>query len=110
VRPWPIHDGLIVMGGVRGCYVPLCSLTTESSTTLTPNWTQSFGYDGLNRLTSAFRSDSGYNHTYNYDSFGNLIVQDNLNSNPTYSINPASNQLNLLVNNSNIYTYDILYQ
>jgi hypothetical protein len=39
-------------------------------------WTQSFAYDGLNRLAYAARSDAGYNHTYNYDSFGNLLVQD----------------------------------
>jgi len=70
------------------------------------NWTQSFAYDGLNRLTSAARSDGGYNHTYNYDSFGNLIVQDNINPSPTYTINPATNQLNRLANNVNIYNYD----
>jgi len=68
--------------------------------------TQSFTYDGLNRLTSAFRSDGGYNHTYKYDSFGNLIVQDNINPNPTYSINAANNQLNRMYGPINLYTYD----
>lgn len=45
-----------------------------------PGWSQGFDYDSLNRLTSAQRSDGGYNHTYHYDSFGNLNVQDNLAS------------------------------
>jgi RHS repeat-associated protein len=70
------------------------------------NWTQSFAYDGLNRLLTASRSDGGYNHTYNYDSFGNLIIQDNINPGPTYTINPSTNQLNRLANNVNIYNYD----
>jgi RHS repeat-associated protein len=69
-------------------------------------WTQSFAYDGLNRLYTAARSDGGYYHTYNYDSFGNLLIQDNLNPGPTYSVNPATNQLNRLANNVNIYDYD----
>jgi len=69
-------------------------------------WTQSFTYDGLNRLMSGARSDGGYNHTYIYDSFGNLLIQDNINPGPTYSINPSSNQLNRLANNVNIYDYD----
>jgi RHS repeat-associated protein len=56
-------------------------------------WSQSFHYDPLNRLTSAFRSDGGYNHSYNYDSFGNLAVTDNLNSNPVWDVDPATNQL-----------------
>jgi len=69
-------------------------------------WTQSFAYDGLNRLYTASRSDGGYNHTYNYDSFGNLIVQDNLNTNPTFTVNPATNQLNRWNGPVNLYTYD----
>ncbi len=60
---------------------------------LNTGWTQSFGYDGLNRLTSAFRSDGGYNHTYHYDSFGNMAVTDNLHSNPVWGVDPATNQL-----------------
>jgi RHS repeat-associated protein len=56
-------------------------------------WTQGFTYDSLNRLTSAGRSDGGYSHTHNYDSFGNLTVQDNLNPNPNWGIDSATNAL-----------------
>jgi len=54
---------------------------------------QSFGYDNLNRLSSALQSGGGYNHTYNYDSFGNMVLQDNLHTNPDFSIDSARNQL-----------------
>ena len=60
---------------------------------LNTNWSQAFTYDSLNRLTSGVRLDSGYSHTYNYDSFGNLAVKDNLHTNPTWGIDPASNEL-----------------
>jgi RHS repeat-associated protein len=50
--------------------------------------------------TICFRSDCGYNHTYNYDSFGNLHYT------PPTGINPSTNQLQLYVNNVNVYSYD----
>lgn len=55
--------------------------------------TQSFSYDNLNRLTTAIQSGGEYNHTYNYDSFGNMILQDNLHTNPAWTIDPATNRL-----------------
>ena len=79
---------------------------------LNTGWTQNFTYDGLNRLLTAYRSDytynpNSYNHNYIYDSFGNLIVHDNLNPNPTYSIS-ATNQLNRInpVTQTSLYGYD----
>jgi RHS repeat-associated protein len=58
-------------------------------------WTQNFAYDGLNRLHLAYRSDGAYNHTYNTDSFGNMVVQDNLApaSAVIFSIDPLTNRM-----------------
>jgi RHS repeat-associated protein len=67
---------------------------------------QRFTYDGFNRLTSAYSLDGAYNHTYVYDSFGNLIVQDNLNPNATYSIDATTNQLNRWNGPVSLYAYD----
>jgi len=57
--------------------------------------TQSFSYDGLNRIISAARSDGAYSHGYAYDSFGNMIVTNNLTpgSSIAYTIDPATNRL-----------------
>lgn len=60
---------------------------------LVPGLSQSFSYDSLDRLTGGSRSDGGYNHTYIYDSFGNMRPQDNLHTNLNYSIDPATNRL-----------------
>ena len=40
--------------------------------------TQSFGYDALNRLTSANAPATYYNKTYVYDSIGNIIQKDGI--------------------------------
>jgi len=40
--------------------------------TLNGNFTQSFSYDGVNRLSGFSRADGGMSQTYQYDSFGNL--------------------------------------
>jgi RHS repeat-associated protein len=42
---------------------------------------------------TAFRSDGGYNHNYNIDSFGNMLLQDNLHTPQNYSIDQATNRL-----------------
>ena len=55
--------------------------------------TQNFGYDSLNRLNTASRSDGGYNFSYRNDSFGNVVPQDNLHAAINYSINQSTNQL-----------------
>jgi len=57
--------------------------------------TQTFSYDNLNRLATAFRSDGVYNHTYNYDSFGNMLLHDNLApaSSVAWSIDQTTNRL-----------------
>jgi len=46
---------------------------------LNANQTQTFGYDWLNRLTSAATNAAGtgqYNHSYSYDAIGNITVKD----------------------------------
>lgn len=68
-----------------------------------PGWTQTFNYDTLNRLTSGSRSDGGYSHTYQMDSFGNMIPHDNINASLNYSIDPSSNRMLL---NGTDYQYD----
>lgn len=64
---------------------------------------QNFGYDGLNRLTSAFSANrpaaSSYNFNYSYDSFGNMLPTDNSNGNLPFSIDPVTNRM---MNGSNI--------
>ncbi|WP_263377299.1 DUF4329 domain-containing protein [Granulicella paludicola] len=56
---------------------------------------QMFSYDSLNRLTGAYSADGLYNHKYNYDSFGNMTLQDNLNPSTSiiYKPNPQTNQI-----------------
>ena len=61
---------------------------------LHPNQTQSFAYDGLNRLSTAMRNDGAYNHIYKYDSFGNMLLNDQVQPQPAgYCINAGTNQL-----------------
>jgi YD repeat-containing protein len=59
------------------------------------NWSQTFSYDALNRLHSAIRSDGAYYQTYNYDSFGNMILQDHLvtQSAVVYGTDPVTNRM-----------------
>ena len=47
---------------------------TRSGTT----WTQTFGYDGVNRLETA-NETNGYNRKFGYDAFGNRWVPPNTN-------------------------------
>ena len=63
---------------------------------LAPGNTQSFGYDGLNRLKSASQSKGWFNQTFNYDSFGNMTPYNNLvsaGSQPSFSIDPSTNRM-----------------
>ena len=60
---------------------------------LRSGWTQSFGYDSLNRLTSASRADNGYSYQYSLDSFGNMKPVDQINTPINYSIDPATNRM-----------------
>ncbi len=61
--------------------------------------TQGFGYDLLNRLTSV-NSSSG-NHGYTYDKVGNRKTHSNGAINETYNYDYNSNQLQLVVKNTN---------
>jgi RHS repeat-associated protein len=71
--------------------------------------TATFGYDGVNRLTSAFATgNSTYNLSFSYTqdgstgNYGNMTCVVNGSTNglcPTYTFNPASNQITG-------YTYD----
>ena len=66
-------------------------------------WTQNYGYDGVNRLTSASEIGddytNGFNETYNYDAFGNRWVTgtspgtDNQQPSQESNYNPANNRL-----------------
>lgn len=60
---------------------------------LVPGNTQSFAYDTLNRLTNGSQVGGWYNQNYHYDSFGNMLPHDNIYTNPSYSIDPATNRL-----------------
>jgi RHS repeat-associated protein len=68
--------------------------------------TQGFGYDGLNRLTSA--SESGdWSQSYSYDQYGNMWMPSNTLTPPALGpVAPTSNVYNP-ANNQNVYsTYD----
>ncbi|MBL8217091.1 MAG: RHS repeat-associated core domain-containing protein [Bryobacterales bacterium] len=66
-------------------------------------WTQNYGYDGVNRLTSASEMGddytNGFNETYNYDAFGNRWVTgtspgtDNQQPSQESHYNAANNRL-----------------
>jgi RHS repeat-associated protein len=68
--------------------------------------TQTFGYDSLNRLTSA--SESGdWSQSYSYDQYGNMWMPSNTLTPPALGpVAPTSNVYNP-ANNQNVYsTYD----
>ena len=65
--------------------------------------TQSFQYDSLNRLTSAARSDNGFNYSYPMDSFGNMYQVNNLTGNPAISFPFLNNQMQV---SGGAWTYD----
>ena len=60
--------------------------------------TESYSYDGLDRLTSA--SCTSWSHTYSYDKVGNRTVKDGI----TYTINTANEVTGLSDGTS--FTYD----
>ncbi len=60
---------------------------------LVPGNTQSFTYDNLNRVTGGSQSGGWYNQNYTYDSFGNMIPHDKIYTNPSYSVDAATNRL-----------------
>jgi len=54
--------------------------------------TVTYAYDSLNRLLSA--SGSGWNQSFGYDGFGNLVSKTGSNSPPlSISVNAATNQI-----------------
>jgi RHS repeat-associated protein len=65
------------------------------------NWhsqTESYSYDGLNRLTSA--SCASWSHTYAYDNVGNRIAKDGI----TYTLNSVNEVTSL--SDGTTFTYD----
>jgi RHS repeat-associated protein len=68
-------------------------------------FSQSFVYDNLNRLTQANSVNrpaaATYNQIYNYDSFGNMLLADQLNGSLNFGIDDATNRLTLNGNLSN---------
>ncbi len=53
------------------------------------NYTQTFGYDALNRLTSASEG-SAWSQSYNYDQYGNMWMPTTTNGLPTPAIGPVA--------------------
>ena len=54
------------------------NLTGHTITRSGTTWTQTFGYDGVNRLKTATETN-GYNREFGYDAFGNRWVPPNTN-------------------------------
>ena len=54
------------------------NLTGHTVTRSGTTWTQTFGYDGVNRLKTATETN-GYNREFGYDAFGNRWVPPNTN-------------------------------
>ena len=54
------------------------NLTGHTITRSGTTWTQTFGYDGVNRLETAAETN-GYNRKFGYDAFGNRWVPPNTN-------------------------------
>jgi RHS repeat-associated protein len=71
---------------------------------------QTFAYDGLNRLTQAYSVNrpaaTAYNQAFNYDSFGNMTLVDQLHMPLSYGIDPATNRLTL---NGDVNIGDLRY-
>jgi RHS repeat-associated protein len=66
------------------------------------NWhsdTESYSYDGLNRVTSA--DCTSWSHTYSYDKVGNRITKDSV----TYTINTVNEVTDL--NDGTSFVYDL---
>ena len=57
---------------------PMSHTIARSGTT----WTQTFGYDGVNRLKTATETN-GYNREFGYDAFGNRWVASNTHTTPS---------------------------
>ena len=72
----------------------------------TMKWfTQNFGYDNINRLTSA--GDAGYSRGFSYDSYGNMAVSSGtLLSGVTPSSVGGNNPYNLATNQLLAASYD----
>ncbi len=67
---------------------------------LNPAWSQAFGYDGLNRLNSAIRTDGAFKHRYLYDSFGNMVLSDSNHATANFHPDEATNRM--LLNNTDL--------
>lgn len=76
----------------------------------TGSTSQSFSYDGLNRLTQASSvnrpASSSYSQQFAYDSFGNMRPVDLLHTPQNYGIDAATNRLTL---NGDLTTGDLRY-
>jgi hypothetical protein len=78
------------------------------------SYTQTFGYDSLNRLTTSSESGSSWSQTNGYDRYGNRWI-DLGGGNQSLYFNTANNRItgssydsagNLLNDGSHVYTYD----
>ena len=66
------------------------NLTGHTITRSGTTWTQTFGYDGVNRLETATETN-GYNREFGYDAFGNRWLKSNTGRTAGDSHEPQSN-------------------
>ncbi|MEX0941675.1 MAG: RHS repeat domain-containing protein [Pseudomonadales bacterium] len=84
----------------------LGNLTSRSDTTYTNNFTESYFYDALNRLT-ATSSATANNLTLTYDAAGNIKTKSNLQSGATYHYGSSTVRPHAVTSVGGIsYSYD----
>ncbi|MFA8344338.1 MAG: RHS repeat-associated core domain-containing protein [Rhodothermaceae bacterium] len=66
--------------------------------------TYTYSYDGVNRLTSAANSESGYSESYSYDGDGAFMTKNGFSGSLSY--NYIANSHKLLDINGSSYSYD----
>ena len=79
------------------------NLTGHTITRSTTTWTQTFGYDAVNRLETAGET-AGYSRTFSYDRYGNRWVASNSGMTAAESHEPVANVFNAANNRMTVPT------